>query len=324
MLKTACLFDKVFEKYEECEHAFRSDLGDDVPDYMDWLHVKQLVDFLEKFFDMTLRIFGSQYVTSNAFFSEISDLFSTLTEWQGSADASKRSMAFSMKAKFDKYWGDPQKMNLLIFIANVLDPQYKLEYLQFSLNLIYGDSVGGSLYTNVNAALSELFDDYSTSCKHPPQSSSTSGLSNDASVNACAELGQSISLFKARFKKHKMELEIGGSNKTELDIYLSESTIEEESSFNILRWWKLNSERFSILSTLARDVLAVPISTVASESAFSTGGRVLDRFRSSLTPKVVEALICCQDWKRMSNTPVSVEESLEEFEKFEKGTLILI
>ena len=67
-----------------------------------------------------------------------------------------------------------------------------------------------------------------------------------------------------------MELGIGGSKKTELDIYLSESTIEEDGSFNILRWWKLNCERFSILSTLARDVLAVPISTVAYESAFST------------------------------------------------------
>ncbi|CAN1331500.1 hypothetical protein LINPERPRIM_LOCUS35353 [Linum perenne] len=32
---------------------------------------------------------------------------------------------------------------------------------------------------------------------------------------------------------------------------------------------------------MARDVLAVPISSVASESAFSTGGRVLSNFRSS-------------------------------------------
>ncbi|KAL0376138.1 UNVERIFIED_CONTAM: putative AC transposase [Sesamum calycinum] len=54
--------------------------------------------------------------------------------------------------------------------------------------------------------------------------------------------------------------------------------------------------RFPILSKIARDILAVPVSTVASESAFSTGGRVLDAFRSSLSPKIVQALICAQDW----------------------------
>ena len=81
----------------------------------------------------------------------------------------------------------------------------------------------------------------------------------------------------------------------------------------------MNSERFSILSKLARDVLAIPISIVASESAFSTGGRVLDSFRSSLTPKIVEALICTSDWLRQGSKLVSVEEAIEELENFEKG-----
>jgi len=71
-------------------------------------------------------------------------------------------------------------------------------------------------------------------------------------------------------------LESGSKKKTELDIYLSEAIVEEENSFDILRWWKINVERFPILSKLARDVLAIPISTVASKSAFSTSGRVLD------------------------------------------------
>ena len=40
-----------------------------------------------------------------------------------------------------------------------------------------------------------------------------------------------------------------------------------------------------VVAEMARDILAVPVSTVSSESAFSTSGQVLDQFRSSLGPK---------------------------------------
>uniref|UniRef100_A0A9I9EBD2 HAT C-terminal dimerisation domain-containing protein n=1 Tax=Cucumis melo TaxID=3656 RepID=A0A9I9EBD2_CUCME len=58
----------------------------------------------------------------------------------------------------------------------------------------------------------------------------------------------------------------------------------------------VNSSRFKIISQVARDIYSIPISTVPSESAFSTGGRVLDSFRSSLTPQIAESLICAQNW----------------------------
>ena len=50
------------------------------------------------------------------------------------------------------------------------------------------------------------------------------------------------------------------------------------------------------MSKLARDILCVLVLTVASESAFSLGGRILDQFRSSLSPQIVEALVCTKDW----------------------------
>ena len=50
-------------------------------------------------------------------------------------------------------------------------------------------------------------------------------------------------------------------------------------------------KRFPILRTIARDLLAVPATTVASEAAFSTGGRVITESRNCLKPGIVEAIV---------------------------------
>ena len=108
--------------------------------------------------------------------------------------------------------------------------------------------------------------------------------------------------------------------KSELDKYLGDAYESlNDPSFDLLMWWKDQKKRYPILAKMARDVLAIPVSTVASESAFSTGGRVLDSFRTSLTPKMVEALICAQDWLRTSHEPLVLEENLLDLEVFEEG-----
>ena len=52
-----------------------------------------------------------------------------------------------------------------------------------------------------------------------------------------------------------------------------------------------------MLSIIARDVLTVPVSTVASEAAFSAGGRMVSKKRCNLSPEAIESVVCLKDWK---------------------------
>ena len=90
----------------------------------------------------------------------------------------------------------------------------------------------------------------------------------------------------------QVEQSIGCSN--ELEKYLAENYDgRKEVNFEILEWWRDNCNQ--VLSKVAKDVLVVPVSTVASESAFSTGGRIVDPFRSLLSPLMVQNLVCSQN-----------------------------
>ena len=112
-------------------------------------------------------------------------------------------------------------------------------------------------------------------------------------------------------------------NKNKVDLYLMEALKKTTHIFDILNWWKVNSTKYPTLGQIARDVLAMPVSIVASESTFSTGGRVLNNYMSSLTSKTVEALICTQNWFYSSPLSTNFEELIKDFEKLESSMQII-
>lgn len=107
---------------------------------------------------------------------------------------------------------------------------------------------------------------------------------------------------------------MGARFRTELDRYLDDDYVPIESdNFKILDWWNVAGMRYPTLRKIARDIFAIPVSTVASESAFSTSGWVLSEHRSRLTPEIMEALMCSQDWMRRKYTDATNVNKPESF-----------
>ncbi|XP_038716605.1 zinc finger BED domain-containing protein RICESLEEPER 1-like [Tripterygium wilfordii] len=181
---------------------------------------------------------------------------------------------------------------------------------------MYEESIAIEVVEKVKSTTFKMFNEYKNEhlVQNPLPSESSSSFAAIRIEEQSAE-----NRAKVRFRLLHSEVG-GGENLAELDKYLGEGieNVKDGDSFNVLTWWKINSSRFPILSVIARDLFAIPISTVASESAFSIGGRVLDSFRSSLTPHIVESLICVEDWIGSLPFQKLMEEDLGEQEAFEQ------
>jgi hypothetical protein len=65
----------------------------------------------------------------------------------------------------------------------------------------------------------------------------------------------------------------------------------------VLAWWHEHKLTYLVLSILAKDVMTVPVSTISSESPFSTTGRIIEERRRKLGSDTVEMLALVKDWE---------------------------
>lgn len=288
------------------------------PADLDWHHGRIFVQFLKMFYEANLSFPSLLCVTSNKCFHGIAAIQAELTEWSTNHSELLGVMAHSMREKFNKYWGSVEKINPLLFVAVVLDPRCKLEYVTWSLKETYAEDLATKMITLVNDTLDDLHKFYSkgisehVECEDGRDSSSGTTLNDMTKGLIGGSFGNRVGAWKKQ-KRAKTNLD-----KSDLERYLNEDVIDDESvDFNILGWWKVNSSKYPVLSIMARDVLAVQISSVASESCFSTSGRILDLFRSSLSPRMVEALVCAQNWLNPGGLAFD-DKDFDQFDNTEK------
>ncbi|XP_019179247.1 PREDICTED: zinc finger BED domain-containing protein RICESLEEPER 2-like [Ipomoea nil] len=242
MLDSAQKFERAFERFEEFDPHYSQDLrnNEGIPDHDDWENVRRLCMFLGHFYDLTVKVSGSLYVTSNAYFPEICEVYSILRDWIKSKDPKFSSMAQRMKDKFDKYWGNVDKMNMLLYVATVLDPRRKYVYADFCFKRMYEDDEASKLSKNLREVMTDLFNEYkrlhesSSSSLNETFQSSELVSANMPSIPQPPKKGKPKAVNK-EFLKYLEQ--IGCANQiTELDKYIAEQLENggEDDEFDIL------------------------------------------------------------------------------------------
>lgn len=307
MLETAIKFEKSFERlkdddleymmYFSCDEMqsdevnVEDDLGIEVsarknkkklgaPIGRDWEAARVFVKFLKLFYDVTLKFSGTLNVTSNLFFKELVVVQASLHTLSTQSDSNVSLMAKKMKEKFSKYWENLGKLNFLLYVAVILDPRYKMTFMKWCLNQVYVASMTDKdrtpstvMLDEVKKSFNRLYTYFASSEEEEQSNGNPSPSTSRIDMPDIDNLGLSLSL-PSQFASFLEETEYS-DNKSELDKYLEAKCVKDHASFESLDWWSQNSKEFPALARMARDVLVVPVSTVASESTFSTGGRIL-------------------------------------------------
>ncbi|XP_061350429.1 zinc finger BED domain-containing protein RICESLEEPER 1-like, partial [Gastrolobium bilobum] len=296
MLYVASKFKDVFPEYKKWELHYNY-----LPSTEDWEKVENVCHLLEVFTHATNVMSGTHYPTANLYLPEVFRVKQVINVAAEDNYDFMRGMARFMKDKFDKYWG---KCNMLMAIASVLDPRCKFHMVKICFPLIYKSKYEAQINIDkVSEALETLYNEYSALSLQESSSDSQVGSSmNVFSSTSFTQVPRGSTFGFDQSMSMVREEEYIPTAKSELKSYLVKGVYEyhEKShlSFDALEWWRSNSLKHKILSHMARDILGIPISTVASESTFSDGGRVIDAYRSSLAEDAIQALICGGDWLR--------------------------
>ncbi|XP_010241568.1 PREDICTED: zinc finger BED domain-containing protein RICESLEEPER 2-like [Nelumbo nucifera] len=288
MLVAALELKEVFSCLDTSDPEYK-----DAPTMDDWKQVETLCIYLKLLYDAANILTSATYPTANIFFHEVWKIHLELTHAAMSQDPFVCNLTRPMQEKFDKYWKD---CNLVLALAVVMDPRFKMKLVEFSFSKIYGDDAGEYVKI-VDEGIHDLFLEYVSQ----PLPLTPTYVERETPLTPKTEVSPGGTLLSAGdglldFDVYISEISSSQQTKSELDQYLEESLLPRIQEFDILGWWKLNNLKYPTLSRMARDILVITVSPATADSVFNTELKKLDPYRSSLRPETIEALICAKDW----------------------------
>ncbi|KAJ1687404.1 hypothetical protein LUZ63_018794 [Rhynchospora breviuscula] len=308
MFDSACHYQDVFGRLAEWDPEFPGLLNP-----KDWADVKALTDILDVLYHTMEKFPATENPTANLCFNELCGIHYLLKTWCTSPSPVVAAVASQMLLKLETYW---DLTKTLMAITSILDPRYKMKSIEYFFKQMYSTDTfeAKSRTDEIRKTFINLYNEYAVqsagSSKNPAvlcyagNSGLGGGSGTGSGTNYNNRLEESktfsrITLSDARrgLDQYIQESSTGQSLKTDLDMYLEEPvyrTKEEGAEFDILGWWRSFSAKYPVLSCMARDMLAIPVSIVPLDG----DARLLNEYLSTMDSSTVQGLICAQDWLR--------------------------
>ncbi|KAK0578401.1 hypothetical protein LWI29_009792 [Acer saccharum] len=186
--------------------------------------------------------FYYDYKTANMYFPWICNIYTISLESGKLKPSIYEKESFHYLRDRMKCWYDD---NLVLAVAAVLDPRFRLNIVKHWYKKIYGDECDARL---------AKFMDYLTSV-YNEYAKGTNNFQSAASGSKEKESSISYEMLdpSGQPRKHHQ------SPNTELPLYLEDVKFPLIRDFNILDWWRSNTEYFPTLAEMARDFLSIKI-----------------------------------------------------------------
>ena len=179
----------------------------------------------------------------------------------------------------------------MLSFSIILDSKYKLQYVELCYGKLYKQAAI-LMAVNLRDKFYGIFEEYMNS---------TSDIRD--MVEVASSSGGEHGYYDrhddfSSFETYASQLIGSNSSKSQLDLYLEETRLNHRihKDLDVLGYWKSHSNRFPELPLMACDILSILITTIALESTFNIGGRILNKFCSSLLPQIAKALLCARGW----------------------------
>ncbi|KAK0595908.1 hypothetical protein LWI29_010991 [Acer saccharum] len=213
-----------------------------------WDHIRDIYECYEDLTDESFLDHWSSYKTANMYFPMLCSLYKKALVWlkkQKIGLYSDEDRWFTFTELMDRNWC---QSNLVLAVAAVLDPRFKMDIVEYWYKKIYGSEWETQL-TTFRSYFTGVYNEYAKGTNDVKNSSISYKMLDPS----------------GKPRKSSRDLDHVQSLNFELHLYFEAVKFPLFEDFDILKWWRVNAQDFPTLARMARDFLAVQISSLSMD-----------------------------------------------------------